>query len=80
MPLSDIPPLRQIFEVLSSKETGVHTNSIEGKWAGLKRQITLRGRVSETLPGYLFERIWRHRNKDKLWKSFLNALSEIYYE
>ena len=62
------------------KEKGGHTNSIEGKWAGLKRRITLRGRVSETLPGYLFEQIWRHKNNSDLWESFINALREVYYD
>ena len=61
-------------------ETGVHTNSIEGKWAGLKRRITLRGRVKDTLPGYLFEQIWRKRHERELWSAFLSALREIGYE
>lgn len=61
-------------------ETGVHTNSIEGKWAALKRRITLRGRVADTLPGYLFEQIWRNIHKDTLWNSFITALKEVYYE
>lgn len=61
-------------------ETGVHTNSIEGKWAGLKRRITLRGRVKDSLPDYLFEQIWRTRNKDKLWEGFLSSLKEVVYD
>jgi transposase-like protein len=60
-------------------QTGVHTNSIEGKWSLLKRRITLRGRVKELLPGYLMEQIWRNRHRNALWKSFMNALAEIYY-
>lgn len=62
------------------QQTGVHTNTIEAKWAGLKRRITLRGRVSEKLPGYLFEQIWRARNKDHLWSGFISALKEINYD
>jgi transposase-like protein len=61
-------------------ETGVHTNSIEGKWAALKRKITLRGRVKETLPEYLFEQIWRTRNKGDLWNAFISSLREVIYE
>lgn len=61
-------------------ETGVHTNSIEGKWAALKRKITLRGRVKETLPEYLFEQIWRIRNKRDLWNAFISSLREVMYE
>jgi transposase-like protein len=59
---------------------GVHTNSIEGKWAGLKRRITLRGRVSENLPDHLFEQIWRKRNEDALWSAFVSALGDVAYE
>jgi transposase-like protein len=61
-------------------DTGVHTNTIEGKWAGLKRRITLRGRVKETLPDYLFEQIWRKRNENRLWAAFVAALKDVYYE
>ena len=61
-------------------ETGVHTNSIEGKWAALKRKITLRGRVKEMLPDYLFEQIWRSLNRDNLWPAFISALKEVSYE
>jgi len=61
-------------------ESGVHTNSIEGKWAGLKRRITLRGRVKELHPDYLFEEIWRTRNRGKLWDGFISSLTEVIYE
>lgn len=60
--------------------TGVHTNSIEGKWASLKRRITLRGRVRDKLGEYLFEQIWRHKSKCDLWAAFLNALRVVHYE
>lgn len=59
--------------------TGVHTNSIEGKWAGLKRRIVLRGRVESTLPNYLFEQIWRSKHKNDLWNGFISSLREISY-
>ena len=61
-------------------DTGVHTNTIEGKWAGLKRRITLRGRVKDTLPEYLFEQIWRARNKGNLWEAFINSMKEVAYD
>jgi transposase-like protein len=61
-------------------ETGVHTNSIEGKWSALKQKITLRGRTKENLPDYLFEQIWRNRHENALWAGFISALREVYYE
>lgn len=60
--------------------TGVHTNSIEGKWAALKRRITLRGRVMENLDGHLLEQVWRNRHKDRLWSAFMHALEDIHYD
>jgi transposase-like protein len=62
-----------------NKENGVNTNSIEGKWAGLKRRITLRGRVRDKLGMYLFEQIWRFKHKNNLWEGFLAALRDIHY-
>jgi transposase-like protein len=60
--------------------TGVHTQSIEAKWAALKQKITLRGRVERILPNYLLEQVWRFKNRLCLWKAFLAALAEVYYE
>lgn len=60
-------------------DTGVHTNSIEGKWAGLKRRICLRGRVSDRLDGYLLEEVWRKANEGTLWISLLRAMRTVGY-
>ena len=60
------------------RETGVHTNTIEAKWASFKRRITLRWNVADMLPDYLFEQIWRQRNRDQLWAGLLSALKEIF--
>ena len=61
-------------------ESGVHTNTIEGKWAALKRRITLRGRVKGKLDNYLLTEIWRAKNKGALWGAFIDALREVHYE
>jgi transposase-like protein len=61
-------------------ETDVHTNSIEGKWAGLKNAITLRGKVTKTLDGHLLEHIWRFKHQDAIWKGLLHAFKTVYYE
>ena len=63
-----------------NQENGINTNSIEGKWAALKRRITLRGRVQDKQGMYLFEQIWRFKNKDVLWDSFLDAIKDVYYK
>lgn len=60
--------------------TGVHTNTIEAKWASLKRRITLRGRVKEMLDGYLFEQVWRNKHKDALFTAFISALKEVHFD
>lgn len=60
--------------------TGVHTNTIEGTWNGLKMQIKPRNRVKGSIDEHLWEFIWRKINKDTLWDSFIHALKIAYYE
>ena len=59
--------------------TGVHTNTIEGLWNGIKLQISPRNRSKDTINNRLFEFIWRKKNENNLWKSFLNALHTTGY-
>ena len=35
------------------EETGVHTNTIEGNWSGVKLQLSLRGRARDKINLYL---------------------------
>lgn len=51
--------------------TGVHTNTIETKWNGLKRKISIRGLVKEHLDAHLMEQIWRRKHSGTLWDSFI---------
>src|SRR5438132_4373931 len=60
-------------------DTGVHTNTIEGLWNGIKIQIPPRNRNKDTITNHLFEFIWHKRNCDNLWTSFLNALKTTGY-
>ena len=60
--------------------TGVHTNTIEGYWNGLKMQIKPRSRVKEVIEDHLFENIWRAKFKDSMWTSFLAALKDVLYQ
>jgi ISXO2-like transposase domain len=60
--------------------TGVHTNSIEGNWAGLKRRIPVRCRVRSSISEHLLENIWRRNHENSLWDSFLLALKDVSYD
>jgi transposase-like protein len=61
-------------------ESGAHTNTIEGTWYGIKRNINPRSRTQETIDGHLFEFIWRRDNQNNLWDSFIDALANIHYD
>lgn len=61
-------------------QTGVHTNTIEGTWAGMKIGIPIRNRSERSIEPYLWEFIWRRKQKDRLWDAFIEALAEIKYD
>jgi hypothetical protein len=56
--------------------TGVHTNTIEGTWAGIKFNISPRNRIKSQISLQLLEYTWRKQNKEQLWRSFLNLLKD----
>lgn len=61
-------------------ETGITTNTIEGTWNGVKLSIATRSRVRENMEERLHEFIWRRKNQENLWTSFLSAIRDIHYE
>lgn len=61
-------------------EEGVHTNTIEGTWSGIKRNTTVAKRNRKSLPNCLFEFIWRRRNDGNLWNGLLQALKDVMYD
>jgi hypothetical protein len=61
-------------------QTCVHTNTIEGTWAGIKLGIPQRNRTRGEIGEHLFEFIWRRVNETDLWGAFLSALKVIGYE
>ena len=59
--------------------TDIHTNSIEGTWAGLKSKIPKRNRAIGQVDSYLLTYIWRRQNKENLWNSFIEAMVTTHY-
>lgn len=52
--------------------TGIHTNTIEGTWNGLKQSIIPRNRNKKDIVLYLREYQWRKKNREyNIWKNFL---------
>jgi transposase-like protein len=52
--------------------TGVHTNTIEGTWNGLKQSIIPRNRNKKNIILHLKEYQWRKKNRENnIWKNFL---------
>jgi transposase-like protein len=60
--------------------SGVHTNTIEGTWHGIKIHVPERARHKEKVENHLSEFIWRRQNKDKLWDSFIICLGNTKLE
>ena len=54
--------------------TGVHTNTIEGTWNGIKMAIKPRSRSRKLLEDNIQEFVWRRMHKDNLWDSFIYCL------
>lgn len=56
--------------------TGVHINTIEGKWAIIKLNINKSNRNKKTFEKHLYEYIWRTKNKEKdIWIIFMKLIS-----
>lgn len=60
--------------------SGVHTNTIEGLWNGIKIGIAPRNRGKKQIDGHLMEFIWRRQNKGDLWLAFIAAMADIHYD
>jgi transposase-like protein len=56
---------------------GTHTNTIEGKWNGMKKAIPRQGfKTDKMLQEYLGEQMWRRANKGRLWEAAMEALKK----
>jgi transposase-like protein len=60
--------------------TGVHTNTIEGTWNGLKICINSRNRVRDGIEAHMGEFQWRREHKNDKWDAFINLLRDIHYD
>ena len=60
-------------------EEGIHTNSIEGTWCGMKVLIPKRNRTKD-IDNHLWEYAWRKKNCQKLWEGLLEAFANVCYE
>jgi hypothetical protein len=56
------------------RRTGVHTNSIEGLWNGVKLNISSRNCSKHLLEKHLNEFVWRRKNRDNLFEAFIDSL------
>ena len=59
--------------------TGVHTNTIEATWCGLKLLIPERNRTVD-IDNHLWEYIWRKLHAKTLWRSYLFALKDVAHD
>lgn len=57
--------------------TGLHTNTMEGMWNGMKKKIPRQGfKNDKMLQEYLGEQMWRRANKGRLWEAAMEALKK----
>jgi hypothetical protein len=59
--------------------TGVHTNTIEGTWNGMKMHICREHFNQEFFDGAPMEFIWRRRYADDLWNRLPRAMQHVIY-
>jgi len=60
-------------------ESGVHTNTIEATWCGMKILIPKRNRTKE-IDNHLWEYVWRKKNRAQLWSALMQAYTDVSYE
>ena len=60
-------------------DSGVHTNTIEGTWNGIKLNISPRNRNQDHVDGHLLSYIWKRKHCQNLWGGLINALRETSY-
>jgi hypothetical protein len=59
---------------------GVHTNTIEGTWNGIKMLVQARHRTVEAMPWRLVEFIWRRVHQGSHWNALLDTLANVEFD
>ncbi|KAJ8651351.1 hypothetical protein O0I10_013142 [Lichtheimia ornata] len=80
--LARIPSKRYRHEIVNhAKEfktaAGVHTNTIDGTWNGIKSIIKARHRTAPIMKYRLVEFIFRRKHAGNLWGGIIKALKEV---
>ncbi len=60
--------------------SGVHTNTIEGTWSGVKDGLKKRKRGAQFVNDELWRFIWERQNKGNRWQMLLLAIKCTFYE
>ena len=61
-------------------DTGVHTNTIEGTWGGVKQKIGKRHRTEKFIESRLIRFLWERNNKGQRWSMLLFDIKCTVYE
>ena len=67
-------------KTFKDSKTGVHTNTIEGTWNGIKVNIKPKNRTANEIGDHIMEFIWRRCNSDDLWGGLIKQMSDVYFE
>ena len=67
-------------EEFVNRETGCHTNTIEGTWWAVKRSLPSSGNRKPSFAAYLAEYIWHKKNSDApcKFRAFLKDVAKLY--
>eukprot|EP00797_Seminavis_robusta_P004150 Sro126_g060430.2 (234) ;mRNA; r:10454-11155 len=60
-------------------QDGTHTQTIEGNWRVLKKNVPESQREGSDLQEYLYECMWRRKHTNNLWGSFMEGLASLRY-
>lgn len=61
-------------------ENGVHTNHIEGTWAGIKLIVCRQHRTMKFVDGDIIKFIWKRQFQQEQWSRLVRAMCTVTYE
>ena len=65
-------------EHFKDPETGVHTNTIEGTWRGIKLKVPSSHCTKTRITSHLLTFIWKRRNENDVWNRLIEAIRSVY--